>query len=372
MATVVIQRHKKKNGFSYSVIYRDPISGQKKHFKTFQKQRQAQQAANDLRALLDAGKLPDRAKARIRPLSFKEVADSLIDEWGLRVAKGELTKKTHYDYCIWLNGLNRVFGKKMLSQISKEEIEIYRTGLALEHSNVTANKYLSTMKKVFSHGFKLKAVIEEPTLEIHYLSEKEHERNTFLLPHKLDKLIDATQKNRGKFYMPAIIYLGAEHGAAKQEILDLKWKHIDFEYAGKGLIRLYRTKNKKERVEFLMPRTREALLSWRDHLERKRKRDKVTKVKSDSVFCRIDGTSLKSFHNAWRASLREAGIKNFHFHDLRHTFCSNLLLSGAGLKEVKEMIGHSDISMTDRYAHLTIEFRHGKQQQLAEHYSNNK
>jgi site-specific recombinase XerD len=96
-----------------------------------------------------------------------------------------------------------------------------------------------------------------------------------------------------------------------------------------------------------MPRTRNALLEWRAHLERKRQRLMEYEIKSDYVFCRIDGTSLKEFKKGWKQALEVAGIKDFHFHDLHHTFCSNLILSGAGLKDVKEMIGHSEISMTD-------------------------
>jgi integrase len=85
----------------------------------------------------------------------------------------------------------------------------------------------------------------------------------------------------------------------------------------------------------------------------------------------IDGTPLKSFNKAWWRTLEIAGIKDFHFHDLRHTFCSNLILSGAVLKEVKEMIGHSDISMTDRYFNLTMSHRHAKQELLVEHNKKN-
>ncbi|HDZ91100.1 MAG TPA: site-specific integrase [Deltaproteobacteria bacterium] len=93
-------------------------------------------------------------------------------------------------------------------------------------------------------------------------------------------------------------------------------------------------------------------------------------MKSDHVFCRIDGTPIKRFDKSWHKALELAGIKDFHFHDLRHTFCSNLILSGAGLKEVKEMIGHRDLSMTDRYSHLSLKHNLSKQIQLAEHYSN--
>ena len=370
MATVVIQKRKGKKGMSYAIRYAAPLTGKKKYYQTFKKYKEAQQAASDLRGLLDSGKTPKKNQTKINPLTFGEVAICLEKEWVSRLKRKDLSQKTHDEYCTWLNVLRRAFGKMILCQITADEIEAYRDNKAEEYSNVTANKYLSIVRKVFNHGLKLRAVIRNPAEELPFLSEKHHERKEFLLPHKLDKLIEATQKVRAKFYLPAIIYLGAEHGAAKQEILSLKWSKIDFDFGGRGIINLFRTKNKKERTEFLMPRTRNTLLEWRAHLKWKRHREKITEVKSDHVFCRIDGTPIKGFNKAWWRSLELAGIKDFHFHDLRHTFCSNLILMGAGLKEVKEMIGHSDISMTDRYSHLTMNHKLLRQKQLADHYSN--
>jgi len=93
-----------------------------------------------------------------------------------------------------------------------------------------------------------------------YLSEKENERNKFILPPKIDILIVASQKTRAKFYMPSLIYLGAEHGSSRQESLSLQWDDIDFEYDEIGMIKLFRIKNKRKRLEYLMPRTKKALL----------------------------------------------------------------------------------------------------------------
>jgi len=102
-----------------------------------------------------------------------------------------------------------------------------------------------------------------------------------------------------------------------------------------------------------------------------RKRKRISCNGSNLVFCKLNGEPIKRFSKAWNETCKIAGIKNFHFHDLRHTFCSNLILSGATLKDVKEMIGHSDIKMTDRYSHLTLLHLHEQQERLAEHYGAN-
>jgi len=80
-------------------------------------------------------------------------------------------------------------------------------------------------------------------------------------------------------------------------------------------------------------------------------------------------TPIKRFDKAWRNVLKIAGMINFHYHDLRHTFCSNLILSGPDLKEVKDMIGHKDLSTTDRYSHLTAVHKKQNQEKLAEQYA---
>ena len=88
------------------------------------------------------------------------------------------------------------------------------------------------------------------------------------------------------------------------------------------------------------------------------------------MFCFLDGTPIDRFDSAFKSAIKEAGFSDFHFHDLRHTFCSNLILSGVGIKEVKEMIGHRDISMNDRYSHLPMQYKQALQRQLEKHYEN--
>ena len=370
MATVVVQKRIGKKGMGYAIHYADPISGKKKHYGTFKKYKEAHREANELRSVIDSGKLPESKRKKLNLMTFSEVADALIQEWEIRLKRRELSETTVAGYRILLNVLERNFGARLLCKIKEDEILKFRDSEIDRNSIISANRYLTIIKFLFNHGLKLNATIENPVSGIKLLNEKDHARKEFLLPGRIDKLFEASKKTRAKYYLPAIIFLGAEHGASKQEVLSLTWSKIDFQYDGKGIINLFRTKNSKERTEFLMPRTKKALLEWKNHLGRKRMKAGIKEPKSNHVFCRIDGSPIKEFKKAWWRALEIAGIESFHFHDLRHTFCSNLILSGANLKDVKEMIGHADISMTDRYTHIYEGHRIRVQDQLTEHYSN--
>ena len=266
--------------------------------------------------------------------------------------------------------LNRTLYSRLLCDISESEIMAYQQALFEAHSPAYANRNLFIIKQVFKTGMVEGALFEDPAEKVAYLSEKQHERNKFIFPEQITALIEASQKLRAKYYMPSLIYLGAEHGASRQEALSLRWKDVNFDFDGVGLIRLFRNKNKKERTEFLMPRTRQALFEWKHHQKWMRHRHRVKFNYEDTtlVFGHLDGRPRKRFDRAWRKICEIVGLEDFHYHDLRHTFSSNLLLSGSNLKDVKEMIGHNDLAMTDRYSHLADSHKRKLQENLAKHY----
>lgn len=87
---------------------------------------------------------------------------------------------------------------------------------------------------------------------------------------------------------------------------------------------------------------------------------KVVKLQSadgEMVFCSRQGTPYRSFRTAFERAARLAGIADFTFHDLRHTFASRLVMAGVDLPTVKELLGHKDISMTMCYAHLSSDHK---------------
>jgi integrase len=120
------------------------------------------------------------------------------------------------------------------------------------------------------------------------------------------------------------------------EILGLKWDQVR-----NGFIYLDKTKTNEPR-QIPLNTTMEAL--FRDI-----RRDQ--QLGSVYVFG-YNEQELKSVKTAFNSAVKRAGIVDFRFHDLRHTFASHMVMSGASLKDVQEILGHKTLSMTLRYAHL--------------------
>src|SRR5262249_48394378 len=77
----------------------------------------------------------------------------------------------------------------------------------------------------------------------------------------------------------------------------------------------------------------------------------------DLVFPGPEGKPMFSLKTAWSKVATAAKLKDFTFHDLRHTFASKLVQAGVDLNTVRELLGHADIKMTLRYSHLAPEHK---------------
>ncbi|CAJ9627444.1 site-specific integrase [Burkholderia pseudomallei] len=147
------------------------------------------------------------------------------------------------------------------------------------------------------------------------------------------------------------VRLALSTGCRKNELLALEWHRVDFERSHFRL-ECEHTKNGKRR---LVPLNSGALSALRDQL------DWVARhcAGSEWVFASSSGRRVGNLQKGFVAACARAGIENFRIHDLRHTFASWLVMEGVSLYVVKDLLGHSSITVTERYAHLSPD--HGRE-----------
>ena len=89
------------------------------------------------------------------------------------------------------------------------------------------------------------------------------------------------------------------------------------------------------------------------------------------VFPGTKGKRIVDVKTAWAKLLRQAGIESFRWHDMRHDFASRLVMAGVDLNTVRELLGHADLKMTLRYAHLAPEHKANAVEKLVQKATQN-
>ena len=138
-------------------------------------------------------------------------------------------------------------------------------------------------------------------------------------------------------YLSDIVICALKTGMRKGEILNLKWSNIDFKV---DCIELLNTKSGKKRKIPLSAKLKKVLLQIKENNE------------SEYIF--INPRTQKPFSDikkSFNSAVKNAKIKNFRFHDLRHTFATRLIEKNIDIVVAKELMGHADISTTMIYVH---------------------
>lgn len=145
--------------------------------------------------------------------------------------------------------------------------------------------------------------------------------------------------------MPMVL-LAINTGLRRGELFGLKWERVNFE---RKQLTVAASTAKSGKVRYV-PLNAEAI----EVLERWTKQHDET---GGLVFPGAGGSTFTHINRSWAGVVKDAELKGFRFHDLRHHFASRLVMSGADLYTVKELLGHSDFEMTQRYAHLSAEHK---------------
>ena len=346
----------------------------------------------------DDGKNKSRKLGSAETLTVAQVRD-MAKEFGVKVIRGEVEIKEKPAKKVCFNSLlevyepwvlaNRRSGQETMNMIRSAfpqlinlsvddvnlmEIEKWRMekmNAGLKASSI--NRFISSLQAVLNWGVK-RNLIEtnhinrlerlrehDSDVKVRYLTEDERNRLMKALDAREKRIRDERSNHnrwlaeRGRQLMPNINYKYADHikpmvlislhtGMRQGNLFALVWSDIDF-VSNTVTLRAAASKAGKTLRLPINSVAVEVLKTWREQ--------SAKTSPSALVFpSPVTRGMLSDVKTAWNAILKDAEIENFRWHDMRHDFASQLVMRGVDLNVVRELLGHSDMKMTMRYAHL--------------------
>jgi integrase len=230
------------------------------------------------------------------------------------------------------------FGQHRLSDITPYLLEHYkRQRLEKGRSQVTVNRELAFLKNLFNIAIVWGRATENPVKKVRFFRE-DNGRTRRLSDDEEDRLLAACPP-----HLKPVLIIAIHTGCRLNELLSLTWANVDFQRQRLTIQAGY-SKNGASRTIPLNELVLETLQQLKDFQD-----------PGGVVFRNRTGRPYRSCRTAFEAACQRAGIRDFTFHDLRHTFASRLVMAGVHLAVVKELLGHKVLNMTMRYTHLAPE-----------------
>ncbi len=261
--------------------------------------------------------------------------------------------------------------ERPLHDINAWVIEKWRSeALKAGKAKTTVNRDLAALKACLAKAIewellsvhplaKVRPIRTDRLARVRYLTDEEEQRLRAALLHREDamrqKRQSANEWRRARHqptlpefpdegyvdHLQPMILLAMNTGLRRGELFQLQWTDVGRE--GKTLtVRGGTAKSGQTRHIPLNEEAQQAIERWC-----------IKRSDTGWVFPGIEGQQLTTVHTAWRGILNAAGISDFRWHDLRHHFASRLVMAGVDLNTIRELLGHSDLEMTLRYAHLS-------------------
>jgi integrase len=224
------------------------------------------------------------------------------------------------------------FGDRNISEISLIDVQDFANERLAEVKPMTAQRDISTLRAILNKMHRegrLASVPPFPRLK------KPKGRCRWLNVEEEQRLLAAAAK-----HLKPLIAFAIDTGGRRGELLGLDWRNVDL---ARGTVTFVDTKNGEDRSVRLTDRAKRVLVD-------------LGLQESGSVFT-YRGKAISSVKHSFDKAKELAGIEDFRFHDLRHTFASRLVQQGISLYEVMHLTGHKSFDMVQRYAHLAPEFQ---------------
>ncbi len=284
-----------------------------------------------------------------KEIKFKEMADLFLDNYA------KSNKSSWIRDTISIKHLNEFFGEKNIGEITSFDIENYKKKRIEEGVKyATINRELTCLKTIFNKAVEWgKLNTNSPKIKLY---KENNMRIRYLTETEANLLV-----NFAKEPLKSIIIIALNTGMRLGEIVSLRWRDIDF---NTETITVWRTKNKEKKV-VPMNKIVVETLRYAETL-----RDPLNEFVFYSKIIETGHISKHHVSHMFNKLIKELNIKDFRFHDLRHTFASWLVMKGVDLKTIQELLGHKTFSMVLRYAHLSQEHKKKSVELLTEswHY----
>ncbi|MCA9452559.1 MAG: site-specific integrase [Nitrospira sp.] len=315
-----------KRGPVWWMTYRDALGKQQYESCKTTGKAQAEKRLIDRRKEAMEGILPTQT---FKPVSLGDFFADYLKHVGHQ--RSVETKEYHVTH------FKRILGNPPIHTLTVKVLEDYRQQRRSEGVGpATINKELATIKHALTKAVAWKMVRKEirqdlrdvqkdkePPGRLRYLEDEQEARK--ILEHC-----------RGSF--KALVMTTLYTGMRRGEVLSLTWEQVDLK---QGVIRLTHTKNGEARDIPINETVRSVLEGLR------------TRIDVSWVFHDEEGHQFKDTRKRFEWACKQAKITDFHFHDLRHTFASWLVMRGTPIVTVGELLGHKSLAMTMRYAHLS-------------------
>lgn len=299
--------------------------------------------------------------------------------------EGQLTLKRFIDehYESWMTQHKKNYAKDLstiksafvdlmdieLCKITYKQVDDLRTAwLRSGNKPATVNRKTTALKGLFARAIEWSFTTFSPLAKMgdlnvdenmnpRYLSPDEESRlyvqldaresrlrterasaNAWRMQRDTPLLADLNQASFADHLKPMVITL-LKTGMRRGELFNLKWKDV---YLTDGYLSATDTKNGKSRHIPLHPALHQTLKAWNGQ-----------PTLENYVFPGRNGGRMTDIKSAFNKLIQDSKIVDFRLHDLRHTFASNLVMRGVPLNTVRQLLGHKDIKMTLRYAHLS-------------------
>lgn len=313
------------------------------------------------------GTAPAASPKRLRTFTFAELAE--------RYLPFVQTQRAYTSKKVFVDALSREFGAVKLCNFTLAMLEGYQSRRLSEPrppvkeggeprppvKPACVNRHLATLKHMFTKAVDWEMVSEDVAKRVRKvkLSPENNRRLRYLSAEECNHLLAVCDK-----HLKPIVTLALNTGCRRGEILGLKWENVDMKH---GFIHLTETKSGKRReipmngtvLETLRGIVRRLDVPWVFVSTVTPKRKSLPKPGGSTLEQsttphreKEPAGRYQDIKRSFATACRKAGIRDFHFHDLRHTFASQLVMAGVDITTVSRLLGHASLTMTLRYSHL--------------------